>query len=204
MTGTRFKAYPEYKISGIEWLGEIPADWEAKRLKSIASISLSNVDKKAEEGQEPVLLCNYVDVYKNEYITPDMGFMSATATSEQIRRFALRAGDVLITKDSESWDDIAVPACIVEDMPNVLCGYHLALLRPSGSDFDGRYVARSISAIGLRDQFWVAANGITRYGLTGDSISIALLPVPELDEQRAIADFLDRETAKIGALVEKK
>ncbi len=204
MTGTRFKAYPEYKISGIEWLGEIPADWEAKRLKSIASISLSNVDKKAEEGQEPVLLCNYVDVYKNEYITPDMGFMSATATSEQIRRFALRAGDVLITKDSESWDDIAVPACIVEDMPNVLCGYHLALLRPSGSDFDGRYVARSISAIGLRDQFWVAANGITRYGLTGDSISIALLPVPELDEQRAIADFLDRETAKIDALVEKK
>lgn len=199
-----YRRYPEYKDSGIEWLGKIPSHWEARRLKSITEISLSNVDKKTEEGQEPVLLCNYVDAYKNEYITPDMDFMAATATSEQVRRFALRGGDVLITKDSESWNDIAVPSCVVEDMPDVLCGYHLALIRHSGMESVGRYLARAIAAVGLRDQFWVSANGITRYGLTGDSISTALLPVPPPDEQRAIADFLDRETAKIDTLVEKK
>ena len=204
MTRTHFKSYTETKDSGIEWLGRIPVHWEAARLKSLASINLSNVDKKTEEGQEPVQLCNYVDVYKNEYITPDMEFMAASATREQIRRFALQAGDVLITKDSESWDDIAVPACVEEDLPGVLCGYHLALIRPDRERSTGRYLARAFASVGLRDQFWVSANGITRYGLTGDAISTGVLPSPPAEEQRTIADFLDRETAKIDALVEKK
>ncbi len=137
MTGTRFKAYPEYKISGIEWLGEIPAHWEAECLKVIASVTLSNVDKKSQEEHEQVRLCNYVDVYKNDRVTSDMDFMVATATAEQIRRFSLRMGDVLITKDSESWDDIAVPAVVAENMEDVVCGYHLALIRPVASKTDG-------------------------------------------------------------------
>jgi len=43
MTGTRFKAYPEYKISGIEWLGEIPAHWEVRRLGSTVASSQNGV-----------------------------------------------------------------------------------------------------------------------------------------------------------------
>lgn len=87
----RFKPYPAHKDSGVGWLGEIPAAWEAKRLKTIACVQLSNVDKKAVEGQEPVTLCNYTGVYCNERITADLEFMAATATREQVRRFALRA-----------------------------------------------------------------------------------------------------------------
>jgi len=59
----RFKPYPAYKDSGVEWLGEIPAHWEGVRLKTLASVQLSNVDKKSVEGQEPVRLCSYTDVY---------------------------------------------------------------------------------------------------------------------------------------------
>src|SRR5262245_49855421 len=88
----RFRPYPTYKNSGVEWLGEIPAHWEVRRLKTISSVQLSNVDKKSVEGQEPVRLCNYVDVYYNERITADLDFMAATATPEQIRRFSLRVG----------------------------------------------------------------------------------------------------------------
>ena len=102
VAGLRFKPYPAYKDSGVEWLGEIPAHWEVRRLKTVASVQLSNVDKKSVEGQDSVRLCNYVDVYYNDRITPDLDFMAATATSEQRRHFSLRAGDVLITKDSES------------------------------------------------------------------------------------------------------
>lgn len=199
----RLKPYPAYKHSGVEWLGEIPLHWELRRLKTIASVQLSNVDKKSVEGQESVGLCNYVDVYYNERITADLGFMAATATPEQVRRFSLRAGDVLITKDSESWTDIAVPAVVAEDMPSVLCGYHLALARPEG-DCDGAFLARAFSAIGPRDQFQVAANGITRFGLGGDAIRTGLFAMPPRQEQGAIARFLDRETAKIDALVAKK
>jgi type I restriction enzyme S subunit len=199
----RFKRYAAYKDSGVEWLGEIPAHWEVKRLKTIAAVQLSNVDKKSVEGQESVRLCNYVDVYYSDRIGPDLDFMAATATPEQVRRFSLRAGDVLITKDSESWTDIAVPAVVASDLPDVLCGYHLALVRPM-SDCDGAFLARAFSAIGPRDQFQVAANGITRFGLGGDAIRTGLFPTPPAQEQRAIAAFLDRETARIDALVAKK
>ena len=198
-----FRSYPEYKDSGVEWLGEIPAHWEVRRLKTLACVQLSNVDKKSTEGELPVELCNYVDVYYNDTITADLDFMKATATPEQLRRFQLRVGDVVITKDSESWTDIAVPAVVVEGLHDVLCGYHLAHIRP-GPDLDGSFLARQFSAIGPRDQFYVAANGITRFGLGGATIRTGLFPIAPIEEQQAIAAFLNRETAKIDALVEKQ
>ena len=199
----RFRPYPESKDSGVEWLGKIPTHWEVRRLKTLASVRLSNVDKKSEEGQVPVKLCNYVDVYYNDRITADLEFMHATATPEQVRRFLLRVGDVLITKDSESWYDIAVPAVVVQDLEGVLCGYHLAHIKP-GPSLDGRFLSRQFSAIGVRDQFHVSANGITRFGLGGGAIRTGLFPIAPLQEQHAIADFLDRETAKIDASLAKK
>jgi type I restriction enzyme, S subunit len=199
----RFKPYPEYRDSGIEWLGKVPAHWQVRRLKSFASVQLSNVDKKSVEGQESVQLCNYVHVYYNERITRDLDFMAATATPEQARRFSLRVGDVLITKDSESWTDIAVPAVVAEDLPGVLCGYHLAHIRPH-IDCDGTFLSRAFGAIGPQDQFQISANGITRFGLGGDAIRNGVFAIPPLAEQRAIAAFLDREIASIDALVDKK
>ena len=199
----RFKTYPSYKPSGVEWLGEIPAHWEIRRLKSLAAVQLSSVDKKSEEGQVTVGLCNYVDVYYNEQINSDVDFMPATATKDQIRRFSLHKGDVLITKDSESWTDIAVPAVVTQDLPDVVCGYHLAHIRP-GDNCDGTFLSRVFSAIGPRNQYEIAANGITRFGLTGDAIREGVFPVPPLSEQQAITAFLDRETARIDTLVAKK
>ena len=199
----RFKPYPEYRDSGVEWLGAVPAGWEVRRLKTIATVRLSNVDKKSVEGEEPVLLCNYVDVYYNDRITGRIEFMAATATREQVRRFSLRAGDVLITKDSESWTDIAVPAVVEEDLPGVLCGYHLAHIRP-GRTCHGAFLSREFGAVGPRDQFQLAANGITRFGLGGDAIQTGSFAVPPVGEQRLIATFLDRETGRIDELVAKK
>lgn len=199
----KYRPYPAYKPSGVEWLGEIPAHWEMRRLKSFATVQLSNVDKKSEDGQISVRLCNYVDVYYNEQVGPGVEFMPATANKEQVRRFTLQEDDVLITKDSETWTDIAVPAVVTQDLPDVLCGYHLAHVRPT-ENCDGAFLSRAFAAIGPRDQYQISANGITRYGLTGDVIRAGKFPLPPLSEQRAIAAFLDRETAKIDALVSKK
>lgn len=190
------------KDTGVEWLGEIPAHWEVRRLKECATVSLSNVDKKSVEGEASVWLCNYMDVYHQERIDAQVDFMAATATQSQIRRFSLRKGDVLITKDSETWTDIAVPALVSEDLLNVLCGYHLALVRPRSSCV-GAFLAHAIRAIGPRDQYQVSANGITRFGLTANAIRGSVLPIPPTSEQQAIADHLDRETAKIDALTTK-
>ena len=102
--------------------------WPTQRLKFVAAVMPSNVDKLTDPDDVPVQLCNYVDVYKNDRITGDMEFMPASATPAQIARFALRAGDVLITKDSETPDDIAVPAYVDSSAAGVVCGYHLGNL----------------------------------------------------------------------------
>ncbi|MFQ5685397.1 MAG: hypothetical protein ACE5GV_01925 [Candidatus Scalindua sp.] len=123
------KKYATYKQSGIEWLGEIPEHWEVKRLKYVSQILFSNVDKKTHNNDKEVLLCNYVDVYKNDIIDESIDFMKATANENEIEKFRIEKGDVLVTKDSESPDDIAVPAFVNSNFENVLCGYHLAIIK---------------------------------------------------------------------------
>ena len=95
---TRILAYPP--------VVQIPGHWSMMRLKHVAAVRPSNVDEKTVEGREPVRLCNYVDVYENDYITEAFDFMQASATPAQIAAFTLKASDVIITKDSETWDDI--------------------------------------------------------------------------------------------------
>ena len=198
------KPYPAYKPSGIEWLRDVPAHWEVQRLRYASEMRVSNVDKHTKEYESPIRLCNYVDVYNNEYITERIEFMSATSTLAEIDRFRLEAGDVLITKDSEKWDDIGVPALVQQAADDLICGYHLALLRSLKSKLDGGYLLRALQSPVVSCQFHVEAKGVTRYGLTHASIKSVQLPIPPLAEQRAIATFLDRETAKIDALVSKK
>jgi type I restriction enzyme S subunit len=174
-----------------------------RRLKHLASIAVSNVDKKTVSDERSVRLCNYTDVYYNERITAELPFMEATASADQIASFGLRADDVLLTKDSETPDDIAVAAYVVADLPDVVCGYHLALLRPS-QEVDGRYLFWALGSRSSREQFSASANGITRFGLRYDSFGEVLVPLPPIATQRAIADYLDQETARIDALIEKK
>jgi type I restriction enzyme S subunit len=95
----------------------VPEHWKVKRLKTSATYWVSNVDKVPVEEEMPVRLCNYTDVYYHDYITPDMKLMETTATADEVRRFGLRVSDAVITKDSEDWIDIAVPALVKKPHP---------------------------------------------------------------------------------------
>jgi type I restriction enzyme, S subunit len=192
--------YAEYKDSGVEWLGEVPGHWDVKRLKQACHVFPSNVDKKSHDGETSVNLCNYTDVYYNETITADMEFMAATASDDQIAKFTLRAGDTIITKDSETADDIAIGAYVPADLPGVVCGYHLSMIRPL-ADTVGAFVKRLFDSTYVRSCVAVRANGLTRVGLGQYEIDNLQLPFPPPAEQQTIAAFLDRETGKIDALI---
>lgn len=192
--------YPAYKDSGVDWLGSVPAHWSVLRLKYACKVFPSNVDKHSRDNEPQVLLCNYTDVYYNERITPDMQFMEATASPDQIARFTLKAGDTIITKDSETADDIAIAAYVPQDLPGVVCGYHLSMVRPREGT-SGAFVKRLFDSFYAKARFAVAANGLTRVGLGQYALDNVELPFPPLAEQAAIAAFLDRETAKIDALI---
>ena len=201
---TVLQRYPAYRDSGVDWLGEMPEHWDMRRVGTVADLRVSNVDKHVKEGEQPVRLCNYVDVYHNERISPDVPFMVGTARRREIRRFRLAVGDVLVTKDSEDWTDIGVPALVEYAADDLVCGYHLAMLRPNRAFLDGGYLFQALRDSRLAWQFQVAATGVTRYGLSHNAIRSMRIPLPPLPEQTAIAHFLDHADRRIQRSIRAK
>ena len=163
--------------------------WRIHRLGDVAEIFVSNVDKKTHRDQQDVRLCNYTDVYHNDRISGDLDLMPSTASAVQIEKFRLRKGDVLITKDSETPGDIAVPALVEQDLDDVVCGYHLAIVRPK-REVNSAYLSSLFSLHSTQHYFFTRANGATRYGLTVRAIADAVFALPGLSDQLAAAQIL--------------
>ena len=187
-----------------QWWKRLPSSWQLKPLKAVASYVVSNVDKVPADDESPVRLCNYTDVYNNEFINSSIELMRSTATADEIVKFQLRQDDVVITKDSEAWDDIGIPALVTAATDDLVCGYHLAILRPIRKVVRGRFLFRCLQAKAIRVQLEVAATGITRFGLSKDDIGRLLIPVPPLSHQERITTYLDIETERIDSLIAAK
>ena len=172
-------------------------EWHKVTLDDVIDLVLSSVDKKTKDNERAVQLCNYTDVYYNSFIHASLDFMTATATDREIAKCSLFSGDVIITKDSEKHDDIGVPALVREDIPGLICGYHLAILRPMPSKIEGSYLFYALCTGEVQHQFHSYANGITRFGLRKADIGLVEIPLPSLPEQRAIAHILGTLDDKI-------
>lgn len=173
--------------------------WTTTTLDQVAKVIVSNVDKKSVASENPVRLCNYMDVYRSDRIEADMHFMAATATTDQTRKFGLRVGDVLITKDSETPEDIAIPAYVASTAPDLVCGYHLAIIRPE-KGCDGQFLKYLFEHPHTRYFFATRANGATRFGLTIDAIETAPITLPVYEEQQRIAAVIAAAEQEIDRL----
>lgn len=183
------KALMQKLLTGKRRLPGFSGEWKLCELQDVAAILVSNVDKKSDSEEKPVRLCNYMDVYSNDEISSDMRFMEATASEPQILKFRLQVDDVLITKDSETPDDIAVPSYVAASAPDLVCGYHLAIIRPKKGT-DGRFLKFYFENPLTQNYFASRANGATRFGLTINSIETAPISLPTLDEQQLIGQIL--------------
>jgi len=204
LTGQRrFREFVRSRKTQNTRLGIYPDEWTIQRLSDVTEIRFSNVDKKHKPSERPVLLCNYMDVLNNDYIHNHMDFMEASATEAEMSKFALEMEDVVITKDSETREEIAEPCVVVEDLENVICGYHLAVLRPKRSIISGFFLKDALRSFNVHHQFVKFANGITRFGLTLSAVHNALVPVPPIEEQRKIAAVLKACDTEIDLLRQK-
>lgn len=169
-------------------------------LRHVAEVRTSSVDKKAQDGEVPVRLCNYMDVYRNDRVHPEMELMVASATPEEVERFRLLAGDSVVTKDSEDPGDIGISAYVDATSADFVCGYHLAIVRPR-ADVVPRFLNWAIRGREVLAHWSSQASGMTRYGLGLDGIKSAPIHVLDADEQRRIADFLDDQTERIDLII---
>ena len=163
------------------------------KLADIAKIEISGVDKKTIEGETPVRLCNFVDVYYNWAITKEKAkaFMVASAKQTEIDKCSIGKGMVAITKDSETRDDIGIATYIADDFEDVLLGYHCALITPNPAIVDGKYLNAFMHTRYIQKYFENNASGSgQRYTLSNDTISNIPVLLPSIEEQHTIGKLL--------------
>lgn len=163
------------------------------KLADIAKIEISGVDKKTIEGEIPVRLCNFVDVYYNWAITKEKAksFMVASAKQTEIDKCSIGKGMVAITKDSETRDDIGVATYIADDFEDVVLGYHCALIIPNPSVVDGKYLNAFMHTRYIQKYFENNASGSgQRYTLSNDTIGNIPVLLPSIEEQHITGKVL--------------
>ena len=174
---------------------------QTKKLSDIAKIDISSIDKKIKENEDRVKLCNFTDVYNNWAITKDMlpSFMIATASKQNIERFLLKKGQVAITKDSETRDDIGISTYIADNLPNTVLGYHCALITPDEQQVNGKYLNAYLSSQMGRKYFEYQSSGSgQRYTLTTEAIGSVKIYLPDIKIQERIGNFFSELDKKIS------
>ena len=169
-------------------------------LKDVAKIDISSVDKKSKENEQPIRLCNFIDVYNNWAISKKMydKFMRATANQNEINRYKLKKGMIAITKDSETRDDIGMSTYIADSFEDVILGYHTALIIPNSSIVDSRYLNAYLNSTLGRKHFSNSASGSgQRYTLTIESIGNLAVYLPPLNIQKKIGNLLSKIDRKL-------
>ena len=170
------------------------------KLGDIAEIYISSIDKKSKEGEQSVRLCNFVDIYHNWAITKDLvpNFMIASATDNNIKRFSLKKGYVAFTKDSETRDDIGIPAYIADDLENTVLGYHCALAKPNADILSGKYLNAFLHSDYIKKYFELNATGSgMRYTLSTETLNNIPILAPSLEMQEFIGNIFSDIDRKI-------
>lgn len=171
------------------------------KLGELADVIISGVDKKTKDGETPVKLCNFVDVYYNWAITSEMcdSFMDASARDAEIDKFSLFKGQVAITKDSETRFDIGIPTYIADDFDGVLLGYHCALITPNQEVLNGKYLNALLHSDYAKEYFANNATGSgQRYTISEDTIKAFPVPLIPIEEQVKIGNYLSDIDRKIS------
>jgi type I restriction enzyme S subunit len=192
-----FPRYPEYKDSGVEWLGEVPDGWDICPLNYRYEIALGKMlDQKRISGNYLAPYLRNTDVQWGAINTDNLPQMDFEG--DDLTRYSLRRGDLLVCEGGE------VGRAAIWEAPIEECYYQKALhrLRARNPKRDAAellyYVFSAASAL---EVFSGSGGKSTIAHLPAETLRRHRFPFPTPAEQIAIAAFLDRETAKIDALV---
>ena len=185
--------YPPLKPSGVEWLGDVPVGWEVKRLKYSASVN----DESLPETTDPSFEFSYVDISSVDPVagivnTEEMVFEDAPSRARRI----VREGDTIVSTVRTYLRAIApIRAC----KSKLIVSTGFAVIRPRTVDPD--FLSYALQESGFVDTIVARSVGVSYPAVNASEIATISIPLPSPFEQRAIANFLDRQTAKIDRMV---
>lgn len=168
---------------------------ESRSLGDLVDIANIGVDKKINPDETKVRLLNFVDVFKNQYISNDTPTMVVTASEKKIIDCNIKKGDVFITPSSELIDEIGFSAMAIEDVNNAVYSYHIMRLRINEKNIlFPAFLNYLFNSTDIRKQIRKKAQGLTRFGLTQPNWKSIQIPIPSLEIQQKIVAFLNTFT----------
>ncbi len=190
------RAYPRYRESGIEWLSEVPEHWEVKRLKLVASTN----DETLSETEDPLRPIVYVDIGSVDSAIgiTEMEEMVFEDAPSRARRL-VQDGDTIV---STVRTYLRAIASVSAPRPEMVVSTGFAVIRPRA--LDPGFASWALREQGIVEEIVARSTGVSYPAINASEIGDLRLPLPPLDEQRAIAAYLDRETERLDALVAKK
>ena len=192
------------KDSGVEWLGEVPEHWQVKPIRRVLSSPLSNgIFKKKEEFGEGALLINVFDIYRQDFKVDFDSLDRVKCDPSEIVNYEVFANDLFFVRSSLKQEGIAVVAIAGNCSEPVVYECHLIRARPNRQVLNGHFGSYVLNSVVYRSKMVAKAKITTMTTIDQEAILSTELPLPSIVEQSAIAAFLDRETARIDALVEK-
>ncbi|MCL1953322.1 MAG: restriction endonuclease subunit S, partial [Firmicutes bacterium] len=172
-----------------------PNGIEYKMLGEIAEFKNNGVDKKSIEGQNAVMLLNFVDVFRNKYLYKNTLTMQVTANERQIVDCNIKVGDIFITPSSEILNEIGRAAVAKEDIVDGVYSYHIARIRLfDKSKINPEFIRYLFESQQIQSQINQKAQGLTRFGLTKPKWESLNFPLPPLPIQQSIVSILDKFT----------
>ncbi len=197
-----FPAYPNYKDSGVEWLGEVPDHWSVQRLRYVANINPPKSEVRDLPDDTAVTFLPMEAVAEEGYLD----LTKERALGELVNDYTyIREGDVAYAKITPCFENGKV-ALIQGALNGVAFGTtELTVLRPDPQKTISEYLFRVVSSEPFR-----SLGEASMYGAGGqkrvpeDYTREFTIGWPPIVEQRQIARFLDHETSRIDALIEEQ
>lgn len=183
------------------WLGHLPVGWSVRRLGALGELVKGRGGSKQDNRDNGVAVVRYGDLYTkfDTVITWAPAFIDAENTANYS---PLPNGSLLFAASGESAEEIGKSALVLLDEPAVTGG-DTVVFHPGGQ-VDPLYLAYALESAPLRASKALRGTGFTVVHISAGKLKTLPIPLPPLDEQRAIADHLDRETARIDTLIEEQ
>lgn len=205
----KFKKYPAYKDSGIDWIGEIPKHWEVRKLKHLGFIYSGLSGKSSSDfytentGQTNKPYIPFANIYNNDII--DVSKYDYVSIVSREKQNKVKNKDLLFLMSSETYEDIAKSAiylgCDKELYLNSFCkGFRIV----KRGQVNPLFVNYLLKASIYRIYFESTARGFTRINIRQTYINDTSIILPPLSEQKKIASFLDKKMAEIDKAIELK
>lgn len=196
------KTYPKYKPSRVEWLGDVPEHWNVKQLKWIVAMPITDGPHETPEILDEGIPFISAEAIRNNKIDFERkrGFISEADHNKFSQKYHPKRDDIFMIKSGATTGNLAIN----ESDEEFNIWSPLAVVRVHPKKALPRFVLAAMNSKEFQTSVQLFWSYGTQQNIGMNVIENLQIPVPALSEQKVIAEYLDRETAKIDSLISKK